>query len=234
MNRAIIVAAGQGLRMGAGRRKQFLLLAGRPILAHTLCAFDNCRVIDQIILVIPAEETAFCQKNIIEPAGLIDKVTLVAGGRRRQDSVFNGIESIGDNEGIVLIHDGVRPLVTCALIEACIQGSKERGSCIPALLPVDTLKMVNGNGVVTRTIDRGSLRMVQTPQAFQLPIIRTAHQQAKNKGWEATDDASLVERIGLDVHIIQGVQENFKITTAGDLALAEFYLSQRLAAENAF
>lgn len=234
MNRAIIVAAGQGLRMGANRRKQFLLLAGRPILTHTLNVFDNCRAIDRIILVIPAGNMALCKKNILKPAGLIDKVTLVAGGRRRQDSVFNGLESIDDDEGIVLIHDGVRPLVTCALIEACIQGSKEQGSCIPALLPVDTLKMVNGNGIVTRTIDRGGLCMAQTPQAFQLSIIRTAHRQAKNKGWKATDDASLVERMGLDVHIIEGVHENLKITTDGDLALAEFYFSQRLAAENTF
>lgn len=232
MNRAIIVAAGQGVRMQADQRKQFLYLAGRPILMHTLCAFDACHAIDQLIVVVPTEEIAYCQENILEPAGFEDNVSLVAGGKRRQDSVFNGLESIPDNKGIVLIHDGVRPLVTSEVIEGCIQGAEEWGSCIPVILPVDTPKQVDDTGVITDTIDRNGLRMAQTPQAFQLPIIRKAHQTAADNGWLATDDASLVERMGMNVHIVQGKQENLKITTAQDLALAQFYLSQRLPAED--
>ena len=232
MNIAIIVAAGKGLRMGSARPKQYLELAGRPILMHSLLAFDACDAIGKIFLVVPAQDAQFCQKKIIEPAGLRTQVVLVAGGRRRQDSVFNGIEAIADSEGIILIHDGVRPLVSVDTIEACIHGAKISGSCIPAILPVDTPKQVNGQGVITHTIAREMLRMAQTPQAFQLPIIRKAYQEANLKGWQATDDASLVERMGEKVHIIPGKQENLKITTAQDLALAQIYLSRRLTVEH--
>jgi 2-C-methyl-D-erythritol 4-phosphate cytidylyltransferase len=227
MNRAIIVAAGQGVRMQGDLRKQFLQLSGRPILMHTLCAFNACRAIDQLIVVVPSEEFPYCQEKILKPAGLEGSVSLVAGGKRRQDSVFNGLESISDDNGIVLIHDGVRPLVSEEIIEACIQGALRWGSCIPVILPVDTPKQVNEAGVISRTIDRKALRMAQTPQAFQLPIIRKAHQTAFDNGWQATDDASLVERLGLDVHIVQGMQENLKITTAQDMTLAQFYINKK-------
>jgi 2-C-methyl-D-erythritol 4-phosphate cytidylyltransferase len=232
MNRAIIVAAGQGLRMHTDRRKQFLYLSGQPILMHTLCIFDACCDIDQLIVVVPSEEIPYCQEKILKPAGLDGEVSLVAGGKRRQDSVYNGLASIADDNGIVLIHDGVRPLVSKKIINACIQGALRWGSCIPVIPPVDTPKQVNETGVISRTIDRKVLRMAQTPQAFQLPIIRKAHQTAIKNGWQATDDASLVERLGLDVHIVQGMQENLKITTAQDMALAQFYLSQRCTTED--
>jgi 2-C-methyl-D-erythritol 4-phosphate cytidylyltransferase len=232
MNIAIIVAAGKGLRMGSARPKQYLELAGRPILMHSLLAFDACDAIEKLFLVVPAQDAQFCQKKIVEPAGLRTQIVLVAGGRRRQDSVFNGIEAITDSEAIILIHDGVRPLVSVDTIEACIHGAKISGSCIPAILPVDTPKQVNDQGVITHTIARETLRMAQTPQAFQLPIIRKAYQEANLKGWQATDDASLVERMGEKVHIIPGEQENLKITTAQDLALAQIYLSRRLTVEH--
>lgn len=232
MNRTIIVAAGQGLRMQADKRKQFLHLSGRPILMHTLSTFNACRNIDQLIVVVPYEEFPYCQEKILKPAGLEGKVSLVAGGKRRQDSVFNGLKSISDDNGVVLIHDGVRPLVSEEIIEACIKGALKWGSCIPVILPVDTPKQVNNDSVITGSIDRKVLRLAQTPQAFQLPIIRKAHQAAIDNGWQATDDASLVERLGLDVHVVPGMQENLKITTAQDMALARFYLSQRLSVED--
>ena len=232
MTIAIIVAAGKGVRMGADRPKQFLELAGRPILMHTLCAFDACDAIEQLILVVPVQDFEFCQDNIIAPAGLLTPVRMVAGGQRRQDSVFNGLESIADSDGIVLIHDGVRPLVSVDTIEACIHNAQMWGSCIPAITPVDTPKQIDAQGLISHTIDRDRLRLAQTPQAFQLHLIRKAFQEANLKGWEATDDASLVERIGRKVHMIPGAQENLKITTAQDLALAELILSGRPAIEN--
>jgi 2-C-methyl-D-erythritol 4-phosphate cytidylyltransferase len=232
MIKAIIVAAGKGVRMGADRPKQFLTLAGQPILVHTLKAFDICDVIDQIILVVPGRDFEFCKKMIMAPADLRSPVRLVAGGRRRQDSVLNGLTAIAASEGIVLIHDGVRPLIPVKIIKACIQGAQRWGSCIPAIPPVDTPKRIDEKGVVRQTVDRNRLRMAQTPQAFQLPLIRKAYHEAKLNGWQATDDASLVERMGEKVHIIPGAQENIKITMIHDLAVAELYLSGRFDVKN--
>lgn len=225
---AIVVAAGQGLRMGSARRKQFLKLRGEPILIHTLRAFDACQSIGQLLLVVPAGEIDFCQTNIIEPAGISTRIAMVQGGNHRQDSVFNGLNSIPTNEGVVLIHDGVRPLVTVELIDACIDGAQRWGACIPALMPVDTIKQIDGNGVIERTVSRDSVRLAQTPQAFRLSVLRKAYDQAELMGWKATDDASLVERMGVNVHVIPGMRENLKVTTTEDLALAQWYLSNRI------
>ena len=224
---AIIVAAGKGVRMQADRRKQYLHIGRHPILFHTLKAFDKCRCIDRLIVVVPADDFDYCRNNIIAPAGLQTGAQLVAGGNRRQDSVCNGLDAIPDKDGVVLIHDGVRPLVSERLIEACVQGAQEWGACIPALTPVDTAKQVKGN-VVERTLSRDNLRFAQTPQVFQLPLIRKAHQEAKANKRSVTDDASLVEFMGENVHTIEGSRENIKITTPHDLALAEHYLSLRV------
>jgi len=227
MTTAIIVAAGQGVRMGADQRKQFLNLSGQPILMRTLQTFDACEAVGHIVLVLPTDEIAFCRENIVDPVGMTTETSMVAGGTRRQDSVLNGLASIQAEKGIVLIHDGVRPLLSTELIQACVDGAKKWGACIPAVAPVDTPKQVDGDNVITQTIPRDHLRLAQTPQAFELRIIREAHQAAQHNGWQATDDASLVERLGLDVHVIPGMQENLKITTPADLAVAEAYLALR-------
>jgi len=223
---ALIVAAGQGRRMGSARRKQYLPLSGRPILTRTLQAFDMCSRVQQIIVVVPPSEIGFCESEIVPAAGLDKKVKLIAGGNRRQDSVFNGLESIGEQAGVVLIHDGVRPLVSAALIDACIQGAEQWGACIPVLSSVETPKLINKRGIVAQTVPRDQLGLAQTPQAFQLALIRQAHAEAKRRGFEATDDASLAEAAGIDVHVISGLRENIKITTPEDLALAEILLER--------
>ncbi len=224
---AIIVAAGQGVRMHSDRRKQYLHIGRHPILFHTLKAFDQCPCIDQLIVVVPADDHGYCWKHVIEPAGLRMTAQLVAGGDRRQNSVSNGLDAIPEQEGIVLIHDGVRPLVTEALIEACVKGAQQWGACIPTVTPVDTAKQVKGD-VIERTLPRDILRFAQTPQAFQLPLIRNAHNAAKAQNWSETDDASLVENLGERVHTISGLRENIKITTPHDLGLAEHYFSLRV------
>ncbi len=226
----IVVAAGKGVRMQSDRPKQYLHIGDHPILFHTLKAFDQCRNIDHLIVVVPADDIDYCRKKVIAPADLQTDAKLVVGGVRRQDSVCNGLDAIPEREGIVLIHDGVRPLVTVELIEACIQGAQDHGACIPALTPVDTAKQVKGD-VVERTLLRENLRFAQTPQAFQLPLIRKAHREAKSKQWSVTDDASLVEIIGESVHTIEGSRENIKITTPHDLGLAEHYFSLRVHRE---
>lgn len=224
---ALIVAAGQGLRMGTDRPKQYLSLDGQAILVRTLRAFDRNARVRQIVLVIAQTETDFCRKQILAAADLNNAVKLVAGGRRRQDSVYNGLRSLDSPaERIVLIHDGVRPLVSQDLIDACIDGAMKWGACIPALPPVDTPKLVNDQGIIDSTVPRASLRMAQTPQAFRLDLILRAHAQARRSGLVATDDASLVEAMGMDVHVIAGRRENIKITTPEDLAVAEMLLKK--------
>jgi 2-C-methyl-D-erythritol 4-phosphate cytidylyltransferase len=224
---ALIVAAGQGLRMGSAQRKQYLQLCGSPVLVHTLRAFDQCPDIRSILVVVPPSEMDFCETEILPAASLNNKVKLIAGGRRRQDSVFNGLQYLGDAQGVVLIHDGVRPLVSMALIQACIQGAMQWGACIPGVQAVDTLKQIDTQGNILGTMPRESICLAQTPQAFSLPIIRRAHLEARRLGREATDDASLVEALGMPVHAIVGSRENIKITTPEDLAYAEALLKLR-------
>lgn len=224
---ALIVAAGQGVRMGSAQRKQYLQLCGSPVLVHTLRVFDRCADIRSILVVVPPTELEFCKKEILPAVSPHNHVELIAGGRRRQDSVFNGLQHLGDAQGVVLIHDGVRPLVSTALIRACIQGALQWGACIPAVQAVDTLKQIDSQGNILGTLPRESICMVQTPQAFSLPIIRRAHLEARRLGREATDDASLVEALGLPVQVINGSRENIKITTPEDLAYAEALLKLR-------
>lgn len=217
---AIIVAAGQGVRMGADRRKQYLDLGGQAILSHTIKAFDNCAAIEQILLVVPEKERDYCRQTVLAEANPNTRVIMVDGGARRQDSVCNGLNSLDDDAGTVLIHDGVRPFVSCELIDACILGAQRWGACIPALEVKDTLKKITGDGVIARTIDRRSLHQAQTPQAFRVSLIKKAHALSAERNWKVTDDASLVEQMGQDVHVIPGNPLNIKITTPEDLLLA--------------
>lgn len=225
---ALIVAAGKGLRMQAKQRKQYMELAGRPILTRTLLMFDRHSDIDRIFVALPADDIEFCRKTMIKPAGLRKTMLLVAGGNHRQASVLNGLRSIPETDGIVLIHDGVRPLVTHALISACIAGARTWGACIPAIQTLDTLKKVNPHDCIERTVDRERICMAQTPQAFRLAWIRQAHESAVRRGWIATDDASLLERMGTAVHIIDGERSNLKITRPEDLVLAEAIFQSRV------
>jgi 2-C-methyl-D-erythritol 4-phosphate cytidylyltransferase len=224
---ALIVAAGQGRRMGTARRKQYLQLGDRPLLVHTLRVFDQCPEVQSILLVVPPTEMDFCENEILPGASLKNEVKLIAGGLRRQDSVFNGLQYLGDGRGVVLIHDGVRPLVPMALIQTCIRGARQWGACIPAVQVVDTLKQIDAEGNILRTMPRESICMAQTPQAFRLPIIHRAHQEARRLDREATDDASLVEALGIPVHVIIGSRENIKITTPEDMDYAQALLKLR-------
>jgi len=227
MTAAVIVAAGQGLRMGSAKPKQFLPLGGKSILVHTLEMFLSCSDISPIILVVAKEDCAAIHSLLSPLHPSHTRIEVVTGGSCRQASVFNGLQAIDAREGIVLIHDGVRPLVSKGLIEACIQGARQWGACIPALAVSDTLKRVDEDDMVDSTADRQGLRWVQTPQAFELSLIRRAHQRAAAEHWQVTDDASLVECLGGKVKVIPGEVENIKITTPQDLRLAEALLKTK-------
>lgn len=221
---AIIVAAGQGLRMNDIKKKQYLSIAGLPVVVHTLRVFDTCEAIDEIVLVVPEEDLNFCREELIPPSGFVKQIILVAGGPKRQDSVYNGLRAIDSDNGIIVIHDGVRPLVTADQLDACIDGARKHGACILGLPAFDTLKRVNINGTIEETLERDTIWLAQTPQAFRYNLILNAHQHARQSGLSATDDASLLEHIGVDVKIIEGSRRNLKITNPDDLKLARILL----------
>jgi 2-C-methyl-D-erythritol 4-phosphate cytidylyltransferase len=217
---AIVVAAGKGKRMGGDSPKQYLPLVNRPILCHTLAAIHSCGSIDRIILVLAEQDYSFCRENILAPLDLEEKVQLVPGGETRQESVYNGLQSIEENNGIVVIHDGVRPFVRPEEIEACITSAAESGACILGIPVHNTLKQVDATGHIKKTTPRNSVWQAQTPQCFQLSLIKKAHVAAKRDGYSGSDDALLVERLGKPVNIIDGSRYNIKITTQEDLLLA--------------
>jgi len=223
---AIIVSAGKGKRMNRATPKQYLLLQGVPILGHTVLAFDHCALVDQIILVVPETDIAFCRDQLLPDLKIETPVQILAGGKRRQDSAYNGILSIDDTSGIVIIHDGVRPLIQPRLISRCIQKAETQGACVAGIPLHDTLKSVVNENQIRQTILRDGLWLAQTPQTFQYRLILGAHETALRDGFEATDDASLVERLGIPVSMIMGSTYNFKITTQEDLVLANAFFSK--------
>ena len=221
---AIIVAAGKGLRMQDSKRKQYKDLDGKPVLAHTLMVFNRCDAIDRIIVALPAKDIEFCRREVLPAAGGEKRTELIVGGARRQDSVANGLEAIKKDDGIVLIHDGVRPFVRQEHLLACMEGAHRHGACILGLPAFDTVKQVNAKNEIVQTRPRDTLWLAQTPQAFQVKLIKKAHAFAKKDAFCGTDDASLVERLGATVNIIPGSRSNIKITHPEDLKLAQAVL----------
>jgi 2-C-methyl-D-erythritol 4-phosphate cytidylyltransferase len=221
MNIAIVVAAGAGQRMAAARAKQFLDLGGEPVVVHTLRAFERCAEVDEVILVLPeTERAAFASQ--LAGFGLRKIKHLVAGGHERQDSVANGLQLIQpQNTGMVIVHDGVRPLVTSEQISRTIQQAQRTGAAVSAVPATDTVKEVEDH-LVIKTLDRRRLYLVQTPQAFRADIIVAAYERARAEGLRATDDAALVEHCGFPVAVVEGTWQNVKITRPEDLILAEF------------
>jgi 2-C-methyl-D-erythritol 4-phosphate cytidylyltransferase len=224
---ALIPAAGTGKRMGKARAKQFLLLGDKPLLAHTLLAFQHAPEIDEIIPIVSQEDVEDCLRDIIERYQISKVKTLVVGGKERHDSVLNGLQKIGKDTAVVLVHDGVRPFVTPEMIRETVGFAKE-GECVAVGVPIkDTIKEVDENKIVRRTLERGGLWAIQTPQAFPVKILRRAYEESYKLKMFGTDDATLVERTGGTVRVIMGSYENIKITTPEDLILAEEILKRR-------
>jgi len=221
---AIIVAAGKGIRMSDTVRKQYIALDRIPMLSRTLGIFDRCDRIDRIIMAVPKDDIDYCRNEIIPAANMKKEAILVRGGARRQDSVYNSLKAIETDDGIVLIHDGVRPFVEPEDLVVCIDGAKKHGACILGIPAFDTVKHVNAKNEIIETQKRDTLWLAQTPQAFQLKLIKKAHEIAKQEGFKGTDDASLVERLGEVVKIMPGSRNNIKITSQEDLKLARALL----------
>ena len=183
-------------------------------------AFDSCSLLDEIFLVVPKEDVEYCQNKILSLLDFKNQIKLVHGGAERQDSVYNGLRAVDINTKTVVIHDGVRPFVRPEEIRKCILGSKKTGACILATPASDTLKSVDKWDIIEKTLPRENIWLAQTPQAFQYDLILNAHKIARRDGYVGTDDASLVERMGEDVKIINGGRFNIKITKKEDLAVA--------------
>jgi 2-C-methyl-D-erythritol 4-phosphate cytidylyltransferase len=225
---AIIVAAGKGIRMKGTMRKQYLDLSGRPVLAHSIMAFDSCSQVEEIFLVVPKEDIEYCQNKILSLLDLKNQINLVYGGAKRQDSVYNGLKAINKDTDTVVIHDGVRPFIQAEDLKECILGSKKFGACILGTPASDTLKSVDKSDIIETTLPREYIWLAQTPQAFQYDLILKAHETARRDGYIGTDDASLVERLGADVKIIDGSRFNIKITKKEDLDVAKAVLDAGL------
>lgn len=224
---ALIPAAGRGQRMGLDVEKQFLLLRGKPLLAHTLGQIEATPDIDRIVVIVPHGRETFCYQEIVEAEGLRKVTHIVAGANTRQLSVMAGFRCVDQDVGVVVIHDGARPFVTPALIQAAIHAALQDGSAVAAIPESDTLKRVSGEGSVIETVDRRNLWRAQTPQAFRRPILERALAYAGQSHLDATDEASLVESLSWPVRIFMGSTRNFKVTSPDDLLLAELLLDQQ-------
>jgi 2-C-methyl-D-erythritol 4-phosphate cytidylyltransferase len=218
---AIIPAGGSGKRMQEKLSKQYLLLDGMPVLVHTLKKFQESLKIDEIFLIVPGDDIVFAREYIVEKYGISKVSRILAGGKERQDSVRNGINVLGRDHDIVVIHDAVRPFISEELLLFVIlEASKEKAVTVG--VPVkDTVKSIDGRGWITETLNRDNLWLTQTPQAFQRDVIIMAYEEAYKDNYYGTDDASLVERTGITVKMIRGSYDNIKITTKDDIILAE-------------
>lgn len=223
---ALIAAAGSGRRMGAGVNKTLLPLRGRPVLHHTLLAFDACEDVDEVAVIVPPQE-ADLARELIRGWGGLSKVNRVAGGgKTRQESVLLGLDCLDPGCDIVVVHDGARPLVRPATISRVIEAAREHGAALAAVPTTDTVKVVR-HGYVAETLDRDLLWAATTPQAFRREILETRHRMAAREGRVVTDDAALVEGTGIAVKVVCGEYDNIKITTPEDLVIAEALLAAR-------
>ena len=218
----IVLAAGRSTRMGGGPNKQFIELSGQPLIWYSLTAFEQCPAITEIIIVSRPDSTAAAHQL----ARIFKKVMhVVEGGAERQNSVWNGLEKATGE--IVAVHDGARPLITSALIEATIASARQHGTGIAATKVVDTIKEATADKTVTRTVDRTKLWAVQTPQTIRTDLLRQAYQQVFARGIIVTDEAASVELLGQPVHLVETPFLNLKVTTPGDLATVEALLRAR-------
>lgn len=222
----VIVAAGRGTRMGTEESKQYLRLMDKPVIVHTVERFQAMPECETIAWVTSAQDMPRCAGWVREYG--LDKVRdLVAGGGERQHSVYAGLQALkARGLDYVLIHDGVRPFVDPGKVRTCFAAARKHGASVLAVPVKDTIKQVNGVGVITATPDRRSLWAIQTPQAFRLSVCMSAHEQAEREGIIGTDDAMLVERMGVPVHVVEGDYTNIKLTTPDDLDWAAWWMSR--------
>lgn len=219
---AIVPSAGTGERIQHRLKKLYISLLGQPILAHTLKVLNSVSAINQIIVPVYPGEENFCEKEVVKKMSLTTEVKIVAGGETRQESVRKALEFLPGSCDIVLIHDSARPLISRSMIEDSIEATKTKRATAMGVPVKDTITIVSKDDqTIAKTLARDSLYLIQTPQTFERDLIVNAHQIALHDGFKGTDDASLVERLGIPVTVITGSYTNIKITTKEDLLSAE-------------
>ncbi len=223
---AVIPAAGSGTRIGGKVKKQFLPLRGKPIVIHTLQRFEHCSDVDEVVVAVP-------ESDIVEIETLLSRYRIhkvskaIVGGKKRQDSVYNALQRIAPgDEDVILVHDAVRPFIDPKSISQVVKACKEFDAAVVAVQPKDTIRRSAGGGFFDQTLDRTALWLVQTPQAFKARILQRAHEQARAEKFYSTDEAALVERLGVKARIVEGSYDNIKITTHEDLELGELILQR--------
>ncbi|MDR3599610.1 MAG: 2-C-methyl-D-erythritol 4-phosphate cytidylyltransferase [Desulfosporosinus sp.] len=222
----VIPAAGQGKRMGAGYNKQFLVLMGQPLLAHTVKLFEASSYVSEIVIV-GADGDVVLIEELVRHYRFNKVVAICKGGAQRQDSVHAGVQALSPIIQRVVVHDGARPLLTLQVFHQFLGETQAFSAAIMGIELKDTVKRVDTSGKVIDTLPRERLRAVQTPQIFDRGILEEAHHQAASAGYYGTDDASLLEWMGYSVQMVEGCQENIKVTTPEDLWLAERILAMR-------
>ena len=222
---AVIPAAGAGARLGASIPKAFIEVAGKPILFHTIDRLDQSVTIERwVVPVPPAEREALCRQHARRLAD--GRLTFVDGGATRSESVLLSLDTLGEPSGLVLVHDAVRPLVAAEVVRQVVEAAAASGAAIAAAPCHDTVKEADESMRVTRTLSRGRLWLVQTPQAFDARLLARAYRQAMEQGIDATDDSALVERLGVAVRVVPSTRANFKITTPEDLDLFRLIVAE--------
>lgn len=206
--------------------KQYLSLGGKPILAQTLQVFEECPAIDGIYVIVPQDQLDMVQKDIVEKYQFNKVLKLVRGGKMRQQSVWNGLRAIRSECSIVVVHDGVRPLIACRLIEKSIEEAQKHGAAVVGVPARDTVKRVT-KGKKVQTLPREEIWLAQTPQSFQFPLLMKAFQKAHQEDIWGTDDSFLVEHLGHPIIMVEGDYSNIKITTPEDLSMAETFLREK-------
>jgi 2-C-methyl-D-erythritol 4-phosphate cytidylyltransferase len=227
---ALVPAAGRGERLGPGMPKALRPLGGIPMLVHAVRALASSRVVDIVVVAAPEDSSDSVQAMLTGQSFGAD-VVVITGGDSRQESVARALITLPEDVDVVLVHDAARPLVPGELVSAVVAAVRQgHAAVVPGLRVVDTIKQVDENSDVTRTVDRGSLRAIQTPQGFDRLVLQRAHASVDLDDLPATDDAGLVERLGLPVHVIPGHEEAFKVTRPFDVVMAEAVLARRRAA----
>lgn len=224
---AVVLAAGQGRRLGSDTPKTYLPIAGRPLVLRTLDRIFSAASVEEVILVVAADQIARCAQMLRADPALRDRAWLLqSGGATRQQSARCGLGRVGAQADIVVIHDGARPFVSPGLIDRCVDAAAEKQAVVVGLPVRDTIKVVAPDGWIQSTPERSALWEIQTPQVFERELIVSAHQWAEREGVEVTDDATIVERSGTPVYVLEGERTNFKITQAEDVWLAETLLRE--------
>jgi 2-C-methyl-D-erythritol 4-phosphate cytidylyltransferase len=213
--------------MGADTPKQYIVIAGKPLLVHTLQKFEAAGI-DGIILAVPSGDVSFVKNDIIGKYGIEKVMAVVPGGKERQDSVRAGLEVLPEGTDVVAVHDAVRPFVSSGLIRSVIEQAAAFSAAVLGVPVKDTVKRVTRDNIIFGTLERNELWLTQTPQAFRAGVILEAYRRAYEEGFYATDEAALVERIGVKIRMVPGAYENIKITTADDIRYAEFIMEREV------